>query len=380
MRWWKRQNGQLEAQPDANAARDELLSAFLDDGLSPAESEALAADLAADATLRDALDGMREVKSMLGTLGEVRAPRSFALSAPPVAASTPSRRGLGRLELGTRIGAAVAAVAFMVVLSGDLRGGASDPAADEDAATSLASSSYSADDATRGGRQAEESASSAGSSGAAPATPVTVFPTSLSEPAPKSAPSGDSGTPTTLLAPQTDMPRAGLPDAGEGEGSDGQSIPPALPGAGADTAERPSTEATTEERLNEPQVDVDTPKDAATSAGGSENESAVDSIAPDAPVTDDAVAPAPPAMVPGSTGGLGGSTAASSGDVDAFRAPGFPTPEVVSPQQEWRVSVERSADLDVLLAAEVGLAMLAVVLGAGASWLWYQRRRTAAAG
>ncbi len=194
MRWWKRQNGQLEVGPDADAARDELLSAFLDDDLGPTESEALAAELAADAELRDALEGMREVKSALRTFGEVRAPRSFALTAPHAPAPAPSRGGLGRLELGTRIGAAVAAVAFMLVLSGDLRDGGPGRATSDDTSASLATSGYSADDAAGGARQAEEGASSAGSGAAAPATPVTVFPTSLSEPAPNTGPAEDGAT------------------------------------------------------------------------------------------------------------------------------------------------------------------------------------------
>jgi hypothetical protein len=362
-----------------------LLSAFLDDDLSPAESEALASSLAADAALRDALDGMREVKSVLGTFGEVHAPRSFALTAPPAPAPVPSRGGLGRLELGTRIGAAVAAVTFMVVLGGDLRGGASEQTTSSDTPASVASSGYSADSAEgyqpdetpKGDRQAEEGAPSAGSGAAAPATPVTVFPTSLSGPAPNSAPSGDGGTPTTLLAPRTDMPRPEPPDEeGSGESSDGQSIPPTQPGAGTGAPERPTTEATTEQRLNEPQVDVDTPTDPETNAGGAENESSAGPVAPDAPVMGDAVAAVPPAFAPGSAG-FGGDTAASNSDADVSRALGIPTP-IVAPQ-EWRVTVERSAKFDVLRTAEVSLALLAVVLGAGAGWLWYQRRHTAGA-
>lgn len=379
MKWWKRQNGQLEVGPDADAVRDELLSAFLDDELDPAEAEALASELAGDAELRDALEGMRQVKSALGAFGEVRAPRSFALSAPPAPAPALSRGGLSRLELGTRIGAAVAAVAFMLVLSGDLRDGPSDRATSDDRSASLATSGRSAGDAERGGRQAEESGSSAGSGAAAPATPVTVFPTSLSQSAPSSAPSADGGTPTTLLAPQTDMPStnppdAGLPGTGEGGGSEGQSIPPTEPGAGTGAPERPSTEATTEQRLNEPQVDAGTPKDADSNASGAEDES---SVAPDAPLTDNAVAAAPPAMAPG-MGGLGGDIAASGAGADVVRAPGIPTPEVAA--QEWRITVERSSKLDELRTAEVGLAIVAIVLGAGAGWLWYQRRRTAGAG
>ena len=116
MRWWRRRDAQLESAADAAVVRDSRLSAFLDGDLGSTEADTLAAELAADAELREALEGMRAVKSALGTLGDVPAPRAFTLSAPPV--SAPKR--LSRLELGARVGAVAAAVAFVLVLGVDL--------------------------------------------------------------------------------------------------------------------------------------------------------------------------------------------------------------------------------------------------------------------
>jgi hypothetical protein len=307
-----------------------LLSAFIDGDLDPAEGRSLASELGHDPELRVALEGMREVKSALAALGEARAPRSFALAAPPVPA--PSR--LGRWELGARVGAVVAAVAFVAVVGSDLRGGTSEPGATEELASSA--QNYDSDLAQRNAESANDSAAGAAeSSAAAPSSVAGVIPTSLSEPARGSGAAAPAlpltdGTPTALLAPQIDRP---APAATPSERS---------AAGGPVPADRP--------------VSAPEPSDAP----------AIDPVAP----------AQPPAAFPGSLGGA----PVAQGDADAVSVPYFPTPQQESLSREWSVSVERSSDLDPMLAAELGLGSLAAVLGAGAGWLWYQRRRSLGAG
>lgn len=353
MRWWRRQGGQTDAQPDALAARDELLSAFLDGELDPAEARSLSSELTTDPELRAALEGMREIKSALGSLGEVRAPRSFALAAPPV----PARRGLGRVELGARVGAVAAAVAFVAVIGSDLRGSTSDPVAMERVTSSV--QQYD----SRGGRGTGESTneSAAGAAESAPGAPSSVagaIPTSISEPAESDAAAPEAtdvdGTPTTLLAPQTDV------GGGGSSGSTGS--------APADTGPA-STEDTFEQRLNDPDANVAPPEGGASSSGDTP---AVAPRASDAPLRDPVAASQPPAVAPGS---FGSAPVGRGGDASSARIPELtPEPDLST---EWRVTVKRSSELDATLAAEIGLGSLAVVLGGGAGWLWYRRRRAA---
>ena len=103
--------------------RDLQLSEYLDGDLSAEERSALETTLATDPQLTDALDGMRHVRDSLASLDPVRAPRSFAIEAPPL----PARAGFGRFELVARFGAVAAAVAFAAVLVGDLSGSTPTP-------------------------------------------------------------------------------------------------------------------------------------------------------------------------------------------------------------------------------------------------------------
>jgi len=128
--------------------QDYLLSAYLDDDLAPAERDDLEARLATHGDLRAALDGMRVVRDTLATLEVVRAPRSFAITAPPA----PATRRFGRIDLVTRIGAMTAAVAFVAVLAGDLSGSSNDstPIVDQAASGVALSSAGAAADADDG--------------------------------------------------------------------------------------------------------------------------------------------------------------------------------------------------------------------------------------
>jgi hypothetical protein len=72
--------------PDLNDRDVELLSAYLDGALTPAERAALEARLQADAALRRDLDGLRQTVALVRALPRLAAPRSFAL--------TPAQAGL----------------------------------------------------------------------------------------------------------------------------------------------------------------------------------------------------------------------------------------------------------------------------------------------
>ena len=98
---------------DGIARRDlERLSAFLDGELSPAEAEHLEARLATDRRLSDVLEALRATSVVVGSLPEVRPPRSFALTHDMVR----PRRAYPILQLGT----AAAALGFVLVVGADL--------------------------------------------------------------------------------------------------------------------------------------------------------------------------------------------------------------------------------------------------------------------
>lgn len=111
MIWWRRRPTEPPATPAE--ALDEQLSAYIDGDLSEAGATAIEARLAAEPELRDALDGMQQIRDLLGDLGEAAAPRAFTLEAPP------ARAGLPRMELFARLGAAVSALLLAAVLVGD---------------------------------------------------------------------------------------------------------------------------------------------------------------------------------------------------------------------------------------------------------------------
>ena len=95
------------ARPDL-----ERLSAFLDGELSPREAEQLEARLATDKELSGALAALRATAEVVGSLPEVRPPRSFALTQDMVR----PRRAYPILQLST----AAAALGFVLVVGADL--------------------------------------------------------------------------------------------------------------------------------------------------------------------------------------------------------------------------------------------------------------------
>jgi hypothetical protein len=96
---------------------DELLSAYLDDELSPADRARLESRLKTDSRLRATLQGHRLVKSNLSALPRVKAPRNFSLT--PAMAGQPAHRA-SRLIPALNWATALAAVLFAVLIATDL--------------------------------------------------------------------------------------------------------------------------------------------------------------------------------------------------------------------------------------------------------------------
>ncbi len=385
MRWWKHRTGQLDPQPDAPAAGDELLSAFLDGQLAADVARALTSELAIDAELRAALEGLREVKVALSALDEIPAPHAFTLAASPSRAP----QDLSRLELGTRFGAVAAAVAFVLIVGNDLRGGPVEPTV----ATGIASSSSQAANSTRAQSASvppsatvatrSEADSAGGSVSSAPATPelqvatpTDALPLSSSTAPPSSTRLADdqqtreAGTSATVLAPMT-----------------GEAAPAAQPAASAPAvtaASRatPSGTAATAQRLTEPEQESlpSAGPETGTPAGAGPGIPTVQAlVAPAVPDTATAIeAVATPWLAPES--GSGGTD--GLGLTDRVSNPAMPALEPDRIQAdagpEWRVTVERRTAFDPLRTAEVGLAGIALALGATAGWLRYARHRAGA--
>lgn len=115
MRWLHRllgRDGDASVSATLEELRDERLSAYLDGELVAAEAAALERELGEDTALRTELELLRDVRSALRTLGEVRAPRSFALAAPPA----PAPRRLIGIELLTPLATAAAGLLLVFVL------------------------------------------------------------------------------------------------------------------------------------------------------------------------------------------------------------------------------------------------------------------------
>ena len=173
MPWWRMFRGgdRREPAPTEAQARDERLSAYIDGEWDATETPALQSELAGSPNLRSAMEGMREVRDALASLREVQAPRPFALAEPPAPVAS-------RLELATRLGAAMTAVLLTVAIIGDVTtgGDVSEPLEAAVAARpELAAAPAAADEST-------ESAAAA-----APAVPTIA---ALAAPAAAPAPAG----------------------------------------------------------------------------------------------------------------------------------------------------------------------------------------------
>lgn len=101
----------------------ELLSAYLDDQLSPAERASLERRLKTDSELRSTLDGLRHVKTRLARLPTVKPPRNFTLTPKMVGEQGRLRSQTSSLMPALNWATALAAVLFAALLVTDLSGG-----------------------------------------------------------------------------------------------------------------------------------------------------------------------------------------------------------------------------------------------------------------
>jgi hypothetical protein len=101
-----------------NDADIELLSAYIDNRISPGERENLEARLGREPALRVALDELRATVALLRELPSVRPPRSFTLDS---ARATSRRSRFGWLQLAPLGGALAAALLVAVVSLGALQ-------------------------------------------------------------------------------------------------------------------------------------------------------------------------------------------------------------------------------------------------------------------
>lgn len=110
--FWQRRT--RETPPTPQERLEERVSAYIDGETDDAERVAIEALLGSDAEARALEADMRMVTTALASLAEVRAPRSFAIVAPPAPAQP--RTLMRRLEMATRASAAVAALFFVVAV------------------------------------------------------------------------------------------------------------------------------------------------------------------------------------------------------------------------------------------------------------------------
>ena len=95
--------------------QQETLSAYLDNGLTPAEREEFEAKLSTDTALQASLEAQRLVKENIGQLPRMRAPRNFTLD--PAAYGRPASDTAFRLYPVMRAATALAAVLFIFLFS-----------------------------------------------------------------------------------------------------------------------------------------------------------------------------------------------------------------------------------------------------------------------
>ena len=112
----------MTTHPHHDAIDDELLSAFLDGQVSPADQRRIEAALAGDPALAGALAGLRYTKTLLAETPRLPAPRPFTLNEAMLGRTQRQRSGwLAWLQPAwLRGAAAVAAVMLLVLVLGDV--------------------------------------------------------------------------------------------------------------------------------------------------------------------------------------------------------------------------------------------------------------------
>ena len=239
MMWWRRRA--LEAPTTPLERLQERASAYIDGELTEAERAAFEAELVSSEVAREQVDDLRQVRLALTGIGTVRAPRSFALLAPPA----PVRTGPRRLEWATRAGTGVAALLFVVALTNSSSAGDTPvvlTTAQRESASSAAPASKN-DSATTGVVVAPAGAPAGAQdrAGLAPAAPTS---TPIASTTPRPAVATASATPGTS-APGAAAPVGAIPSAGTPAfaPTTAPATPSSTPASGSATENRPSSAA-----------------------------------------------------------------------------------------------------------------------------------------
>ena len=340
--WWQRSRPADEPAVDAPAAaRDERLSAYLDGELPSDELAVVELELDRDGELRAALEGMRQVRDGLQALGEVPAPRSFALNAP--VPPLPGRAS--RWELATRFGATAAAVALVVAVAApELTGGG----ARFDKADSTASTVESAlSDSARATEQF--------------ATPQ------LAAEAPVAR---DDQAPTAGAAATEDGQGAATQEAAAP--APGLAAPSVTPSAALAGDLPPGTGGATETAAASPPP-PDTAAADADPGGAAAGGVAAPETAPAEATQPETAATAPPEARAPET------AATTSGEAPQLQPPAVETATVADePLQRLDAQAEAGSSVDgggEFNAVQLTLALLTALLVAAATAMWRHRRR-----
>ena len=373
---WRRRQSQDDPRPTTGAlARDERLSAHLDGELPAGEVEALDRELALDPDMRSALEGLRQVRDGLQALHEVRAPRSFAMVASQARRGraapwmerlpwvgrrartdrAPGTTGMPWMELATRVGAATAAVALLLVVAGDELIGDSGNAT-RSTSQFAQGEIESAVPAANGAAFAEELAVAAGTT-----TQAAEAETAIDEP-PEAAPAlaADSATDSAT-------------DPGTGEAVEADSAPADSAGTEAGLATAGETFAAPAQPESEDAGGAEGPagdaRSAAPDAGVETTEAGGAPSLPDGDEADDGEAALERALE-----SPPGTTPAD----DATAAPEAPPVEQsVAAEAAGGTIEEQAGDSGIGTAriVELVLAAAAAVLGAAAAGQWWLSRR-----
>ncbi len=183
----------------------EMLSAYLDGELSPAENSHLEAKLQTRPDLRNALEDLRRTQTILRSQPEVRAPRNFLLTPTMVAVRQVQNRSF-RLFSTMRLASALATALLMLVLVGDFLAAGRSPVAIPQAYRAFRSESPSA-------MKAAPQAYSA------PVEQVLEMPVATEEPmvALEAAPVETAAVTEALTEPELKVGMQAYPPAAEGE-------------------------------------------------------------------------------------------------------------------------------------------------------------------
>lgn len=251
--FWRRRDDDETRTADDRVL--EQLSAYLDGELTEADAAEVESLIARDAAAAEVLGDLRLVRSAFGALGEVRAPRSFAIPADATPRPTSVTVGLfRRTELFMRASAAVAALFFLVAVVNDP--GGSTPVARQETSVAFDTASLSAAESGPALVPAERSEKGEAEVGA----------TGLAAPAPSDGdtPATDGATPSSGGvggAQQTDAPLPGATNA----------IPEGAPiGGGSDEppADVQTEDARNTEELRPPAPGTEFLVDSSQGAGG----------------------------------------------------------------------------------------------------------------